>query len=100
MKGYAVVKNLRGKLEDIISEVPEKGVDYMLLVDVSLFQKIINQVESDDVDEDCTFIFKPSGSIRLVKKDYDNRIDSTRSPYLEDGHIVEFEAQDDDSDNA
>lgn len=98
MKGYLVVKNLRGKLEDISTTVPEKNVDYTLLVDVSLEEIRMKQVETDDEDENRTFILKPSASMRLIKKDYEFRSDSPVSGLqLENGHIVEYEAQLDES---
>lgn len=91
---YLVVKNLRGKLEDISTTVPEKNIDYTLLVDVSLDEIRMKQVETDDEDENRTFILKPSGSMRLIKKDYEFRSENNIPELqLEDGHIVEYEAQ-------
>lgn len=88
MKGFAVVKNIKANLADIISEIPEKNVDYTLLVDVSLYEKIVKQVEVDEEDEDTTFIFKPTGMIRLVRSNPNDNRPTTEYGIL-DGHITE-----------
>lgn len=97
MKGYVVIKNLKGNLEDISSETPEKNIDYTLLVDVALLEKRVKQVETDDEDEDVTFIFQPVGEIRLIRKNYDSPTPELPTYGIEAGHITEEPPTDTDS---
>lgn len=87
MKGFVVIKNLKGALEDIMSTVPEGAKAYTLLVDVALFEKVVKQVEVDEEDNDVTFIFKPAGAIRIIPTPT-NANPNPPEYRIEDGHIT------------
>lgn len=67
MSDFLVVRNIKAPLSDvhITGDTPEENIDYALMVDVAL-NEVREKKSTGDENPDKTFIFIPTGDIRLI----------------------------------
>jgi hypothetical protein len=73
MRGYLKLKKIDVPIEDgtvVRDELPQKNVDYTLLVRVSLKSFEKTQVEADEDDEEVYYNMEMVGDVRLMPVDF------------------------------
>lgn len=67
MSDFVVVRNIKAPFGDvyITGDQPKEDTDYTLMVDVALYEERSKKGTGDEGDK--TFIFVPTGPIRLIK---------------------------------